>query len=55
MKFLDAGQFPESKWTMGRFIVGIAWWDTGNLFTFKGWSELDGMWKKGRELVRNVV
>ena len=53
IKFLDPGQFPESRWTMGRFL-GIAW-DTGDLFTFKVWSEPDGRWKKGQELVRNVV
>ena len=50
---MDKGNFPESRWTMGRFI-GIAW-DTGDLFTFKVWSEPDGNWKKGREFVRNVV
>ena len=38
---------------MGRFI-GIAW-DTGDLFTFKVWSEPDGDWKKGREYTRNMV
>ena len=38
---------------MGRFI-GIAW-DTGDLFTFKVWSEPDGDWRKGQEYVRIVV
>ena len=50
---MDKGNSPESKWTMGRFI-GIAW-DTGDLFTFKVWSEPYGDWKKGLEFVRNVV
>ena len=53
IKFLDNPQFPESKWTMGRFL-GIAW-DTGDLFTFKVWSEPNGKWQDGREFVRNVV
>ena len=38
---------------MGWFI-GIAW-ETGDLFTFKLWSEPDGNWKKGQEFVQNVV
>ena len=53
IKFLNKAQFPESRWTMGRFI-GIAW-DTGDLFTFKVWSEPNGDWKKGQEFIRNVV
>ena len=53
VNFMDKGNFSESRWTMGRFI-GIAW-DTGDIFNFKVWSEPDGDWKKGRELVRNVV
>ena len=53
IKFMNKGNFPDGSWTMGRFI-GIAW-DTGDLFTFKVWSEPDGDWKKGREFVRNVV
>ena len=50
---MGKGTFPKSRWTMGRFI-GIAW-DTGNLFTFKIWSELDSKWQNGRELNRNFV
>ena len=38
---------------MGRFI-GIAW-ETGDLFTFKVWSEPDGDWRQGQEFTRNVV
>ena len=45
--------FPQSQWVMGRFL-GIAW-DSGDLFTFKVWSEPDGKWQKGGEFVRNVV
>ena len=53
VKFLDHLGFPESRWTMGRFL-GIAW-DTGDLFTFKIWSEPDGKWQNGREFTRSVV
>ena len=53
IKYIDNAQFPESRWSMGRFL-GIAW-DTGDLFTFKVWSEPDGDWRKGQEYVRNVV
>ena len=45
--------FPQSQWVMGRFLA-IAW-DSGDLFTFKVWSEPDGKWQKGGEFVRNVV
>ena len=37
IKFLDSTQFPESRWVYGRFL-GIAW-ETGDMFTFKVWSE----------------
>ena len=53
IKFMDKGSFPESRWTMGRFI-GI-YWDTDNLFTFKVWSKPDSKWQNGRELNRNFV
>ena len=53
IKFYDTSSFPESRWTMGRFL-GIAW-DTGDQFTFKVWSEPNHDWTKGREFVRNVV
>ena len=53
IQFIDNAQFPDSGWALGRFI-GIAW-DTGDLFTFKVWSEPDGNWWKGQEYVRNVV
>ena len=53
VKFIDKAGFPESCLTMVRFI-GITW-ETGDLFTFKVWSEPDGDWKKGREFVWNVV
>ena len=45
--------FPDSRWMMGRFL-GIAW-DTGDLFTFKVWSEPEGRWQDGMEYTRNVV
>ena len=38
---------------MGR-LIGIAW-DTGDMFTLKVWSKLDGKWQHGRELNCNVV
>ena len=53
IKFMTKSQFPESSWEMGRFL-GIAW-DTGDLFTFKVWSEPGGDWSKGSEMTRNVV
>jgi hypothetical protein len=53
IKFMDKSQFPGSTWVLGRFI-GIAW-DTGDLFTFKVWSEPEGKWQDGQEFVRNVV
>ena len=53
IKFMNKGQFPGSQCTMGRFL-GIAW-DTGDLFTFKVWSEPDGDWKNGGKFTRNVV
>ena len=53
IKFMDNAQFPDSTWSMGRFL-GIAW-DTGDAFTFKVWSEPDGKWQAGREFTRNVV
>ncbi len=53
IKFFNKAQFPESRWTMGRFI-GIAW-DTGDLFTFKVWSEPNGDWKKGHKFIQNIV
>ena len=46
-------KFPQSRWGYGRFI-GIAW-DSGDMFTFKIWTEPDGDWTKGLELVRNIV
>ena len=53
VKFMVNAQFPDSKWMMGRF-VGIAW-DTGDLFTFRVWSEPEGRWQDGSEYTRNVV
>ena len=50
---MTKSQFPESSWEMGRFL-GIAW-DTGDLFTFKVWTEPGGDWTKGSEMTRNVV
>ena len=50
---MHKGSFPESHWNMGRFI-GIAW-DTGDMFTFKVWSEPDGKWKNGQELTSNII
>eukprot|EP00957_Ditylum_brightwellii_P068946 5233138-Ditylum_brightwellii.AAC.3 len=47
-------KFPDWKWQKGRF-VSIAW-DHRSRFTYLIWTEPDkGGWKKGRELVRNVV
>ena len=53
VKFYNKSSFPNSRWVMARFL-GIAW-DTGDLFTFRLWSEPDGDWTKGREFTRNVV
>lgn len=44
---------PESLWKRGRFL-GIAW-DSGDRFTYIVWTEPDGDWKNGGELVRNIV
>ena len=38
---------------MGIFL-GI-YWDTGDLFNFKVWSEPDGDWNNGGEFTINVV
>ena len=51
--FEPTSKFPEPTWRQGRFL-GIAW-DSGDAFTFKIWTEVDGDWNKGRELTRNIV
>ncbi len=54
IKFYSTKQpFPQSRWIMGRFL-GIAW-DSGDLFTFRVWSEPNGKWQDGQEYTRNVV
>jgi hypothetical protein len=44
---------PKSNFLPGRF-VGIAW-DHDDAFTYKIWTTPDDDWKKGQELIRNVV
>ena len=44
---------PEPNFLPGRF-VGIAW-DHGDAFTYRIWTTPDDEWKKGRELIRNIV
>jgi hypothetical protein len=51
--FDPTAKFPDSQWKQGRFL-GIAW-DSGDQFTFTIWTEPGGDWRKGRELVRNIV
>jgi hypothetical protein len=51
--FDPTAKFPDSQWKQGRFL-GIAW-DYGDQFTFTIWTEPGGDWRKGRELVRNIV
>ena len=46
-------RFPEARWRTGRFL-GIAW-NSGDAFTFIVWTEPDGDWNTGRELIRNIV
>ena len=47
-------RFPDCKWKPGRFI-GIAR-DHGDPLTYRVWTTTDdGGWRKGRELIRNVV
>ncbi len=55
IEYFDPGaKYPACKWKPGRF-VGIAW-DHGDPFTYIVWTEPeDGGWKKGQELIRNVV
>ena len=45
--------FPTHKMIDARFI-GIAW-ESGDAFTYRVWTEPEGDWKKGQELIRNVV
>ena len=35
-------------------FIGIAW-ESGDAFTYRVWTEPEGDWKKGQELIRNVV
>ena len=51
--FDPTARFPDSQWKEGRFL-GIAW-NSGDQFTFKIWTEENGNWKQGRELIRNIV
>ena len=51
--FDPTAKYPDSMWKRGRFL-GIAW-DSSDQFTFKLWTEPDGNWKQGGELVRNIV
>ncbi len=51
--FDPMARFPEASFLPGRF-VGIAW-NHGDAFTYRIWSEPNGDWTKGRELIRNVV
>ena len=37
-----------------RSFLGIAW-NSGDQFTFKIWTEENGNWNQGRELIRNIV
>eukprot|EP00957_Ditylum_brightwellii_P097085 7393383-Ditylum_brightwellii.AAC.1 len=55
MEYIDPKpKFLTYKWKNGKF-VGIAW-DHGDSFTYKIWTEPDdGGWKKGQELMQNVV
>jgi hypothetical protein len=46
-------KYPKSNFLPGRF-VGIAW-DHGDAFTYKIWTTPDDNWKKGQELIQNVV
>jgi hypothetical protein len=46
-------KYPRSNFLPGRF-VGIAW-DNGNAFTYKIWTTPEDHWKKGQELIQNVV
>jgi hypothetical protein len=45
--------FPKPTFLPGRFI-GIAR-DHGDAFTYRIWTEPNGDWTEGRELIRNVV
>ena len=55
IEYLDPhAKFPACKWKPGRF-VGIAR-NHGDPLTYRIWTTPDdGGWKKGRELIRNVV
>jgi hypothetical protein len=46
-------RYPRPNFLPGRFI-GIAW-NHGDAFTYRVWSEPDGNWSKGQELIRNIV
>ena len=48
-----SAKFPEHQWRLCRFL-GIAW-DSGDSFIFKIWTEPDGEWKDGCELVHDIV
>ena len=45
--FEATAAFPHPKLVNARFI-GIAW-TSGDLFTYKVWTEPDGDWRKGKE------
>ena len=51
--FESNAKFPEPPFKPARFI-GIAW-DHGDPFTYHVWTEVDGSWKQGRDLVRNIL
>ena len=51
--FDNPAPFPSPKMIDARFI-GIAW-DHGDPFTYRVWTEPNGDWKKGTELIRNFV
>eukprot|EP00957_Ditylum_brightwellii_P078615 5976852-Ditylum_brightwellii.AAC.1 len=51
--FEPTAKFPNKRWQVGCF-VGITW-NASDEFKFKVWTELDGNWKKGSELIRKQV
>ena len=51
--FEPTAKYPNSNFLPGRFVC-IAW-EHGNAFTYKIWTTPDNDWKKGCELIRNVV
>eukprot|EP00957_Ditylum_brightwellii_P204465 15339393-Ditylum_brightwellii.AAC.1 len=51
--FEPTTEYPDHQWRIDHF-VGTAW-DSGDDFTFKVWTEPDGKWKKGSELMQNVI